>query len=268
MSNIFINKQITKSNFEKILKQILLQYNKTKSLRILDNLKLLSFKFATIGGFSLSLNDFLVLRKNKIFANSTNKLKKQKQKILSLEDLETSNLNKVLEVWGETSNFLKTYIITFFKNFDPYNNLFLMSSSGARGSLDQVYQMIGMRGLMTDQTGKVVPIPIKNSFKEGLTLFEYLLSSFGARKGVVDTALKTADSGYLTRRLVETAYNIIIRDFDCFTVNSFITDFEDKINLNKTINNNWKYININLKHNEFLLENSYLGSKISLIILQ
>ena len=261
MHNIFINKQLTKSNFEKILKQILLQYNKTNSLKILDNLKLLSFKFATIGGFSLSLNDFLVLRKNSIFIKSKNKLKNQKRKILYLQELETSTLDKVLEVWGETSDFLKTYIITFFKNFDPYNNLFLMSASGARGSLDQVYQMIGMRGLMTDQSGKVVSIPIKNSFKEGLTLFEYLLSAFGARKGVVDTALKTADSGYLTRRLVETAYNIVIRDFDCFTSTSFIINYEDQISLNKNLNNNWKGLNINLNHNSIIDENSFFNLK-------
>jgi len=112
---------------------------------------------------------------------------------------------------------LKNKILDYYQFFDPANNLYIMAFSGARGNMSQVRQLVGMRGLMSDQEGKIIDLPIQTNFREGLSSLDYIISSYGARKGIVDTALKTADSGYLTRRLIYVAQDLVIREFDCQT---------------------------------------------------
>jgi DNA-directed RNA polymerase subunit beta' len=127
---------------------------------------------------------------------------------------------KVIDIWNNASNFLKDEVITYFREGDPLNPLYIMAFSGARGNISQVRQLVGMRGLMADPQGQIIDLPIKSNFREGLKVTEYIISSYGARKGLVDTALRTADSGYLTRRLVDVAQDIIVREKDCQTKES------------------------------------------------
>ena len=129
---------------------------------------------------------------------------------------------KLLILGVLTSESLKDQIIYFFKNYDPLNSVYIMAFSGARGNLSQVRQLVGMRGLMSDPSGQIMNLPIKKNFREGLTITDYLMSGYGARKGIVDTALKTANSGYLTRRLIDVAQDILIREKDCLTTHSFL----------------------------------------------
>ena len=125
--------------------------------------------------------------------------------------------SKVIETWNKTSENLKDEIIENLKTTDELNPVFIMAFSGARGNISQVRQLTSMRGLMSDPQGQIINFPIQSNFREGLTLTEYVISCYGARKGVVDTALKTATSGYLTRRLVDVAQHVIIGGFDCGT---------------------------------------------------
>ena len=127
---------------------------------------------------------------------------------------------------------LQDDVLTYFRESDPLNPLYIMAFSGARGNISQVRQLVGMRGLMADPQGQIIDLPIKSNFREGLKVTEYIISSYGARKGLVDTALRTADSGYLTRRLVDVAQDIIIRDEDCLTKEGLSID--DLFKKNKT----------------------------------
>ncbi len=133
------------------------------------------------------------------------------------EITEVERFQKVIDTWNSTSEALKDEVIRNFEATDPLNSVYMMSSSGARGNMSQVRQLVGMRGLMADPQGEIIDLPIKTNFREGLTVTEYIISSYGARKGLVDTALRTADSGYLTRRLVDVAQDVIVREIDCGT---------------------------------------------------
>ena len=131
---------------------------------------------------------------------------------------------KVIDIWNNANNYLKDEVLTYFRESDPLNPLYIMAFSGARGNISQVRQLVGMRGLMADPQGQIIDLPIKSNFREGLKVTEYIISSYGARKGLVDTALRTADSGYLTRRLVDVAQDIIVREEDCLTTESLSLD--------------------------------------------
>ena len=122
-----------------------------------------------------------------------------------------------LHIWNTTNDTLKNEVIAHFRETDIFNPVYMMAFSGARGNISQVRQLVGMRGLMADQQGQVLDFPIRRNFREGLTVTEYMISCYGARKGLVDTALRTANSGYLTRRLVDVAQSVIIQQFDCGT---------------------------------------------------
>ena len=147
---------------------------------------------------------------------------------------------KIIDIWNNANNVLKDDVLTYFRESDPLNPLYIMAFSGARGNISQVRQLVGMRGLMADPQGQIIDLPIQSNFREGLKVTEYIISSYGARKGLVDTALRTADSGYLTRRLVDVAQDIIVREEDCLTkeglsldelFNTYKTDasYEDRL---------------------------------------
>ena len=193
-------------------------YGTVKSTVIADRVKNLTFHYATKSGISISIEDLRVPEKKySLIGLTTNEVENTEQnyKIGNITNVE--RFQKVIDIWNNASNFLKEEITIYFRESDPLNSLYIMAFSGARGNISQVRQLVGMRGLMADPQGQIIDLPIRSNFREGLTVTEYIISSYGARKGLVDTALRTADSGYLTRRLVDVAQDIIIREEDCQT---------------------------------------------------
>nr|YP_009330339.1 DNA-directed RNA polymerase [Lambia antarctica]ANN39050.1 DNA-directed RNA polymerase [Lambia antarctica] len=205
---------------KKRLKQLLIWFFHSKgeknTLQLLERLKNIGFAYSTKSGLSIGLEDLqLHLKKSSIYQAS-------EFEVQQIEfHLKKSNLTKfeyfqqLVEIWTKTNEQLKDKIIKNFQIKNQLNPLFLMAFSGARGNISQVRQLVGMRGLMSDPKGQILDFPIRSNFREGLTLTEYIISCYGARKGIVDTALRTATSGYLTRRLVDVAQHVIIEKQDC-----------------------------------------------------
>ncbi len=222
----FINKQMDKKSLNKLLAQVYLEYGGAKTASLADNLKNLGYKFATKAGTTISIADLSVPEvKKDLLKEAEVEIEKSTHRYLKGEITEVERYTKVIDTWSETTAKLTDSVV---ENFDRLNPVYMMAFSGARGNLSQVSQLVGMRGLMADAQGQIIDLPIKSNFKEGLSVTEYIISSYGARKGLVDTALKTADSGYLTRRLVDVAQDVIIRDTDCGTKRGIkMTDISD-----------------------------------------
>ena len=211
----FINKQMDKGSLKKLLGQMYLEYGGAKEANLADALKTLGYKYATMSGTTISIADLSVPESKKDLLKSAEKeIEVSQNRYLKGEITEVERYTKVIDTWAETTAKLTEQVVD---NFDKLNPVYMMAFSGARGNLSQVSQLVGMRGLMADTQGQIIDLPIKSNFKEGLSVTEYIISSYGARKGLVDTALKTADSGYLTRRLVDVAQDVIVRDEDCHT---------------------------------------------------
>ena len=211
----FINKQMDKKGLNKLLAQIYLEFGGAKTAELADTLKNLGYKYATKSGVTISIADLTVPEsKKELLKEAEAEIEKSTNRYLKGEITEVERYTKVIDTWSETTAKLTEQVV---ENFDRLNPVYMMAFSGARGNLSQVSQLVGMRGLMADAQGQIVDMPITSNFKEGLSVTEYIISSYGARKGLVDTALKTADSGYLTRRLVDVAQDVIIRDTDCGT---------------------------------------------------
>ena len=211
----FINKQMDKGSLKKLLGQMYLEYGGAKAAALANALKNLGYKYATVSGTTISIADLSVPESKKELLQSAEKeIEKSTNRYLKGEITEVERYTKVIDTWSETTAKLTEQVV---ENFDKLNPVYMMAFSGARGNLSQVSQLVGMRGLMADAQGQIIDLPIKSNFKEGLSVTEYIISSYGARKGLVDTALKTADSGYLTRRLVDVAQDVIIRADDCHT---------------------------------------------------
>ena len=214
----FFNGLINKTKLKELIYNAFLNYGIVKSSIIADTIKNLTFHYATKSGISLSIEDLRVPYKKRELIGLTSDevaLTKMSYDVGTITEIE--NFQKTIDIWNNTNNFLKEEILIYFRDSDPLNPLYIMAFSGARGNISQVRQLIGMRGLMADPQGQIINIPIKSNFREGLNVTEYIISSYGARKGLVDTALRTADSGYLTRRLVDVAQDIIVREEDCKT---------------------------------------------------
>lgn len=211
----FINKQMDKGSLKKLLGQMYLEFGGAKEANLADALKSLGYKYATLSGTTISIADLSVPEvKKELLKSAEQEIEVSQNKYLKGEITEVERYTKVIDTWAETTAKLTEQVV---QNFDRLNPVYMMAFSGARGNLSQVSQLVGMRGLMADTQGQIIDLPIKSNFKEGLSVTEYIISSYGARKGLVDTALKTADSGYLTRRLVDVAQDVIIRDEDCHT---------------------------------------------------
>jgi DNA-directed RNA polymerase subunit beta' len=211
----FINKQMDKGSLKKLLGQMYLEFGGAKAASLANALKNLGYKYATVSGTTISIADLSVPESKKELLKSAEKeIEKSTNRYLKGEITEVERYTKVIDTWSETTAKLTEQVV---ENFDRLNPVYMMAFSGARGNLSQVSQLVGMRGLMADAQGQIIDLPIKSNFKEGLSVTEYIISSYGARKGLVDTALKTADSGYLTRRLVDVAQDVIIRADDCHT---------------------------------------------------
>jgi DNA-directed RNA polymerase subunit beta' len=186
----------------------------TKTSYVLDGIKKLGFHYSTVGAITVSVSDIQIPKEKKEFIDEA------EDKVVEIEKqykrgflTDKERKDNAVKVWEETTNKVTGALM---KTLDKFNPIYMMANSGARGSTNQIRQLAGMRGLMADPNGEIIEIPIRANFREGLTVLEYFISSHGARKGLADTALRTADSGYLTRRLVDVSHNVIIRETDCF----------------------------------------------------
>lgn len=220
---IYQNDLIGKKQLRKLLAWSFTNYDSMQACSLADELKYLGFKYATQAGISISIEDLKVpFVKNLMLDKSNQEIQNAEKIYLKGRITQIERFQKIIDTWSLTSESLKDQIIYYFKNYDPLNSVYIMAFSGARGNLSQVRQLVGMRGLMSDPSGQIMNLPIKKNFREGLTITDYLMSGYGARKGIVDTALKTANSGYLTRRLIDVAQDILIREKDCGTTHSFL----------------------------------------------
>jgi DNA-directed RNA polymerase subunit beta' len=214
----FTNKTIDKKELKKLMAWAFSNYGTGRASYLADKLKSLGFHYATRAGLSLSVEDLRVPPTKRDLLKRTNEeINLTQQKYERGEITTVERFQKVIDTWNNASEELKDEVVKYFKETDPLNTIYIMAFSGARGNIAQVRQLVGMRGLMADPQGQIIDLPIKSNFREGLTVTDYIISSYGARKGLVDTALRTADSGYLTRRLVDVAQDIIIREIDCDT---------------------------------------------------
>ena len=212
---VFINKNVDKKTVSKLLAHVYENFGNDVAARLGNNLKDLGFKYATKASVTVSIQDLQVPPKKKELVKAAeDELAITTERFERGEITEVERYNKVIDTWSETNEKVTEAVV---ENFDRLNPVYMMAFSGARGSIAQVRQLVGMRGLMADSEGKIIDLPIKSNFREGLSVSEYMISAYGARKGLVDTALKTADSGYLTRRLVDVAQDVIIRSKDCGT---------------------------------------------------
>lgn len=230
------NTLINKKQLKELLAWSFSKYDSMQASLLADELKYLGFKYATQAGISISIEDL------KVPATKNEMLEKANKDILNAEKIclkgkitDVERFQKIIDTWSIASESLKDNVVSYFKTYDPLNSVYIMAFSGARGNLSQVRQLVGMRGLMADPSGEIMRVPIKKNFREGLTITDYLMSGYGARKGIVDTALKTANSGYLTRRLIDIAQDIIIREKNCLTSSSFLIDTKNKVDQEQII---------------------------------
>ena len=223
----FINETINKKRLQEIVVQCHENESTDITTKLLDNLKLLGFKYSTKSGTTIAIKDIVVPKtKNNLLKSADSKIDKLEQLFKDgLVNDENERYQKTVDVWTETNEKLTQAV----KETLPYfGGVYAMSESGAKGNIEQIRQMAGMRGLMSDPKGRIIELPIRSSFVEGLSVLEYFISTHGARKGLADTALRTADSGYLTRRLADVAQDLIVSSIDDKTDEGLlITDSED-----------------------------------------
>ncbi|GAA0326007.1 DNA-directed RNA polymerase subunit beta' [Oceanobacillus oncorhynchi subsp. oncorhynchi] len=198
-----------------IIAEVFKRFKITETSKMLDRMKDLGFSYSTKAGMTVGISDIVVLaEKQGILDEAQSKVDKVLKQFRRGLITEEERYDRVIAIWSEAKDVIQDRLMGSLSNRNP---IYMMSDSGARGNASNFTQLAGMRGLMADPSGKIIEIPIKSSFREGLTVMEYFISTHGARKGLADTALKTADSGYLTRRLVDVAQDVIIREEDCGT---------------------------------------------------
>ncbi len=221
-----VNFPVTKKTVKGIVSNCIKVHGISRSAELLDDIKSLGYKYSTKGAITVAISDVIIpAEKKEILAASEEKVdqitKQYKRGLISNEE----RYNSVIKVWDKATNDITDKMIA---NFDDKNPIYMMATSGARGDMKQIRQLAGMRGLMADTAGRTVEIPIRSCFREGMDVLEYFVSAHGARKGLVDTALRTADSGYLTRRLVDVSQEIIVREEDCGTDDGmWVTDIKN-----------------------------------------
>ncbi|MDD5128578.1 MAG: DNA-directed RNA polymerase subunit beta' [Candidatus Omnitrophica bacterium] len=213
----FVNRELNKGRVSDIVLSCYKRFGHGVTIKLLDDIKRLGFEMGTLGGISIGIDDMTVpVEKLEV-------LKESKEEVAKVEDqyrkgiiTDSERKSKVIDIWTHTTDKISDLL---FKGMHPFNPIFMMADSGARGSRLQVRQLAGMRGLMAKPSGEIIENPITANFREGLNVLEYFISTHGARKGLADTALKTADAGYLTRRLVDVAQEVIVCEDDCGTLN-------------------------------------------------
>ena len=208
-----IDFHVAKKQLKQILEKVINTHGATKTAEVLDDIKSMGYKYSTRAAMTVSISDMTVPpQKPEMIAkaqDTVDRISRQYKRGLITEE---ERYKEVVETWKETDDELTEALLS---GLDKYNNIFMMADSGARGSDKQIKQLAGMRGLMADTTGRTIELPIKSNFREGLEVLEYFMSAHGARQGMSDTALRTADSGYLTRRLVDVSQDLIVRESDC-----------------------------------------------------
>nr|YP_010934351.1 RNA polymerase beta'' subunit [Atriplex canescens]WKV25135.1 RNA polymerase beta'' subunit [Atriplex canescens] len=216
---VFHNKAIDGTAMKRLISRLIAYFGMAYTSHILDQLKTLGFQQATATSISLGIDDLLTIPSKGWLVQDA-----EQQSLILEKHHHYGNIHAVeklrqsIEIWYSTSEYLRQEMNPNFRMTDPYNPVHIMSFSGARGNVSQVHQLVGMRGLMSDPQGQMIDLPIQSNLREGLSLTEYIISCYGARKGVVDTAVRTSDAGYLTRRLVEVVQHIVVRRRDCGTV--------------------------------------------------
>ena len=204
---------VGKKGLKQILQKVINTHGATKTAEVLDDIKSMGYKYSTRAAMTVSISDMTVPpQKPQLIAEAQDTVDKITRNYKRGLITEEERYKEVVETWKNTDDILTKALLD---GLDKYNNIYMMADSGARGSDKQIKQLAGMRGLMADTTGHTIELPIKSNFREGLDVLEYFMSAHGARKGLSDTALRTADSGYLTRRLVDVSQHLIIRETDC-----------------------------------------------------
>ncbi len=204
---------VTRKELKQILERVINTHGASRTAEVLDDVKAIGYKYSTRAAMSVSISDMTVpARKPEMLAAAQATVDRIAANFRRGLITEEERYRAVVETWNETDKELTDVLLA---GLDKYNNIFMMADSGARGSNQQIKQLAGMRGLMADTTGRTIELPIKSNFREGLDVLEYFMSAHGARKGLSDTALRTADSGYLTRRMVDVSQELIIREVDC-----------------------------------------------------
>ncbi|MDR1914213.1 MAG: DNA-directed RNA polymerase subunit beta' [Clostridiales bacterium] len=217
----------------RIINRCINKYGSTDTAVVLDNIKRLGFQYSTRGALTVSVSDMEIPSSKKELIDEAENMVDQITKMFRRGMMtDEERHNKVISAWNETNDKISDALLN---GLGKYNNIFMMANSGARGSNNQIRQLAGMRGLMASPSGGILELPIKSNFREGLSVLEYFISAHGARKGLSDTALRTADSGYLTRRLVDVSQDIIIREWDCVNDDEqkpgmWISVFRDVVN--------------------------------------
>ncbi|WP_320663801.1 DNA-directed RNA polymerase subunit beta' [Prochlorococcus sp. MIT 1223] len=224
----FRNRIVDKKGLKQLVAWAYKNHGTAATAAMADNLKDLGFKYATQAAVSISVDDLKVpAAKQDLLGEAEAQITATEECYRLGEITEVERHTKVIDTWTETNERLVDAVKKNFNQNDPLNSVWMMANSGARGNMSQVRQLVGMRGLMANPQGEIIDLPIRTNFREGLTVTEYVISSYGARKGLVDTALRTADSGYLTRRLVDVAQDVIVREEDCGTTRAILVKAED-----------------------------------------
>ena len=256
---------VGKKQLKQILEKVINTHGATKTAEVLDSIKAMGYKYSTRAAMTVSISDMTVPpQKPEMIQNAQNivdKITKNYKRGLITEE---ERYKEVVETWKKTDDELTKALLN---GLDKYNNIFMMADSGARGSDKQIKQLAGMRGLMADTTGHTIELPIKSNFREGLEVLEYFMSAHGARKGMSDTALRTADSGYLTRRMVDVSKELIVRETDCcenrpeisgMYVKGFMDGKEEIENLQERITGRFSCETITNKDGEVLVKANHM----------
>ena len=214
MFRLEIDHLVVKKDLGNIVDRCYRKYGPTKTSETLDRIKKLGFTYSTRGGVTVGFQDIQVPEEKKVYIAEAEKQVEQIDNLFRMGLLSNAERrDRAIKVWEETTERVSKALMD---SLDAFNPIYMMANSGARGSTAQIRQLAGMRGLMADPSGQIIEVPIRANFREGLSVLEFFISSHGARKGLADTALRTADSGYLTRRLVDVAQEVIVREEDCY----------------------------------------------------
>ena len=256
---------VGKKQLKQILEKVINTHGATKTAEVLDAIKATGYKYSTRAAMTVSISDMTVPpQKPEMIQNAQNIVDKITKNFKRGFITEEERYKEVVETWKKTDDQLTRALLD---GLDKYNNIFMMADSGARGSDKQIKQLAGMRGLMADTTGHTIELPIKSNFREGLDVLEYFMSAHGARKGLSDTALRTADSGYLTRRMVDVSQELIVRETDCCetreeTSGMYVTGFmdgkEEIESLQDRITGRFSCEDIKNKDGEILVKANYM----------
>jgi DNA-directed RNA polymerase subunit beta' len=224
----YINEPVGRDQLGPLVATLYRRFGSAKTAEVLDKIKTLGFRYATISGTTVSITDIAIPeRKAEMVAEAERQVEQvemqHRRGLLTSEE----RYQRITEIWARTKDEITQEM---WNNLDPFNPVFMMANSGARGNKAQLSQLAGMRGLVNDPTGRIIEIPIKANFREGLTVLEYFISTHGTRKGLADTAIRTADSGYLTRRLVDVAQDVVVREEDCGTTEGITVSALKEVN--------------------------------------